>query len=176
MILKKSRNEFISKIEDFNQKIEVAREMMLDDEIAPAEYRKIKELANNEINLLESDLFRIEETPKINIKPIVEKAFKLFSEIDKLYEKSNLEQKKLIIQSIFPQKIDYKSEIGRTQKSNFLASTIYLKNSELRPKKKGQNHSKMSLSHTGWLMGLEPTTLGTTNQYSNQLSYNHRIF
>ena len=176
VILKKSRNEFISKIEDFNQKIEVAREMMLDDEIAPAEYRKIKELANNEIKLLESDLFRIEETPKINIKPIVEKAFKLFSEIDKLYEKSNLEQKKLIIQSIFPQKIDYKSEIGRTQKSNFLASTIYLKNSELRAKKKGQNHSKMSLSHTGWLMGLEPTTLGTTNQYSNQLSYSHRIF
>ena len=28
----------------------------------------------------------------------------------------------------------------------------------------------------GWLMGLEPTTLGTTNQYSNQLSYSHRIF
>jgi hypothetical protein len=25
-------------------------------------------------------------------------------------------------------------------------------------------------------MGLEPTTLGTTNQYSNQLSYNHRVF
>lgn len=29
---------------------------------------------------------------------------------------------------------------------------------------------------SGWLMGLEPTTLGTTNQYSNQLSYNHRVF
>lgn len=46
----------------------------------------------------------------------------------------------------------------------------------IRSKKKGQNHSKMSLSHYGWLMGLEPTTLGTTNQYSNQLSYSHRIF
>ena len=26
----------------------------------------------------------------------------------------------------------------------------------------------------GWLMGLEPTTLGTTNRCSNQLSYSHR--
>ena len=27
----------------------------------------------------------------------------------------------------------------------------------------------------GWLMGLEPTTLGTTNRCSNQLSYSHRM-
>jgi len=26
------------------------------------------------------------------------------------------------------------------------------------------------LPHTGWNMGLEPTTLGTTNRCSNQLS------
>jgi len=26
----------------------------------------------------------------------------------------------------------------------------------------------------GWLMGLEPTTLGTTIRCSNQLSYSHR--
>ena len=25
----------------------------------------------------------------------------------------------------------------------------------------------------GWMMGFEPTTLGTTNRCSNQLSYNH---
>ncbi len=28
---------------------------------------------------------------------------------------------------------------------------------------------------SGWMMGLEPTTLGTTNRCSNQLSYNHRV-
>ena len=27
----------------------------------------------------------------------------------------------------------------------------------------------------GWLMGFEPTTLGTTNRCSNQLSYSHRV-
>ena len=27
----------------------------------------------------------------------------------------------------------------------------------------------------GWLMGLEPTTPGITIQYSNQLSYSHRV-
>jgi hypothetical protein len=27
----------------------------------------------------------------------------------------------------------------------------------------------------GWKTGLEPATLGTTNRFSNQLSYNHHI-
>ena len=27
----------------------------------------------------------------------------------------------------------------------------------------------------GWKTGFEPATLGTTNRYSNQLSYNHHV-
>ncbi len=30
--------------------------------------------------------------------------------------------------------------------------------------------------NSGWMTGLEPATLGTTNRCSNQLSYNHRVF
>ena len=29
---------------------------------------------------------------------------------------------------------------------------------------------------SGWEMGFEPTTLGTTIRYSNQLSYTHHLF
>ena len=32
------------------------------------------------------------------------------------------------------------------------------------------------LEKMGWMTGLEPATLGTTNRCSNQLSYNHRVF
>ncbi len=46
---------------------------------------------------------------------------------------------------------------------------------EIRFKKTGQNPFEKLLPRQGWLMGLEPTTLGTTNQYSNQLSYSHRF-
>ena len=33
----------------------------------------------------------------------------------------------------------------------------------------------MNLSCFGWEMGFEPTTLGTTIRYSNQLSYTHHL-
>ncbi|MDF2456198.1 MAG: hypothetical protein K0R51_2191 [Cytophagaceae bacterium] len=36
------------------------------------------------------------------------------------------------------------------------------------------SHFKPTL-FIGWMMGLEPTTLGTTNRCSNRLSYNHRV-
>ena len=42
----------------------------------------------------------------------------------------------------------------------------------LMQKKKG---SFQEISPFGWLMGFEPTTNGTTNHYSNQLSYSHRF-
>ncbi len=34
----------------------------------------------------------------------------------------------------------------------------------------------MNLFRLGWEMGFEPTTLGTTIRYSNQLSYTHHLF
>jgi hypothetical protein len=40
--------------------------------------------------------------------------------------------------------------------------------------KKALNFFK-AFQNPGWLTGFEPATLGTTNQYSNQLSYNHHF-
>ena len=74
------------------------------------------------------------------------------------------------------EKLVYDGYRFRTTLVNDTAQYIFLKNKELRAKKMEQKSSKKSLPHNGWLMGLEPTTLGTTNQYSNQLSYNHRVF
>ena len=58
--------------------------------------------------------------------------------------------------------------------ATFFVSKFFLKlrlekNSDT--KKASVNWRK--LSNFGWKTGFEPATLGTTNRYSNQLSYNH---
>ena len=40
----------------------------------------------------------------------------------------------------------------------------------------GLGFSPNPMFSMGWVMGLEPTTLGTTIRCSNQLSYTHHIF
>ncbi len=177
-VVQNERKALLSKIRECNQRVERARELMLDSDLEPAEYRKIKEESTAKINLLEKDLEPIESqtSTKKDIAPILINAIKNLCEIDKIYDQACLEGKKLLIITLFPQKLSYNFTTDRTQKSNSFAEFIYLKNSDLRAKKMGQKSSEKTLSHYGWLMGLEPTTLGTTNQYSNQLSYSHRFF
>ena len=58
----------------------------------------------------------------------------------------------------------------------FLGSHLPLKPSAWRwllPKRKPRTFVRGLLG--GWLMGFEPTTLGTTNRCSNQLSYSHHV-
>ena len=45
--------------------------------------------------------------------------------------------------------------------------------SQTRQQKKEAQRTSFCL---GWEMGFEPTTLGTTIRYSNQLSYTHHLF
>lgn len=57
--------------------------------------------------------------------------------------------------------------------SNYFLEFQQLKSRNFSPQKKPRISSK--LLHSGWLTGFEPATRGTTNRYSNQLSYNHHF-
>ncbi len=72
--------------------------------------------------------------------------------------------------------MEYNGDRYRTALVTETVQRFFLINKKLQSNKKGQKIIKNLLPCYGWLMGLEPTTLGTTNQYSNQLSYSHRFF
>ena len=97
--------------------------------------------------------------------------------LDLFYENSNVEGKRYPNELLFSEKMEYSGDLYyRTRRVNEIAEIMYLINNKLKAIKKGKRLLKIFCPVTGWLMGLEPTTLGTTNQYSNQLSYNHRVF
>ena len=152
--------------------------MLLDNDIDAIDFRSIKADGNEKISILEAKLSELNTKNQaiLNIRPIAARAISNLSNLDLFYENSSVEGKRYLISCLFPEKLVYNGDRYRTLLVNEIAEHIYLKNKELEAKKMGRKSSEKTSSHWGWLMGLEPTTLGTTNQYSNQLSYNHRIF
>ena len=172
------RKLYMKQIQELNKKMERARDLLLDNEIEAIDFRAIKVECNEKIAILEAKLTEINSKNKavLNIRPIAEKAINNLMNLDLFYENSSVEGKRYLISCLFPEKMEYNGDRYRTPQLNEIAEHIYLKNKELEAKKMGRKSSEKTSSHCGWLMGLEPTTLGTTNQYSNQLSYSHRVF
>jgi site-specific DNA recombinase len=172
------RKNFIQQINQQNKKIERARELLLDNCLDATDFRTVKSECNTIIERLEGRLNEINSRNKksLDIKPIAKIAMENLKNLDVFYKNSSPEGKRYLISCIFTDKLVFDGDRHRTTQVNEIASHIYLINKELEGKKNGSKSSEKTPDHQGWLMGLEPTTLGTTNQYSNQLSYSHRIF
>jgi len=132
------------KIAESNQKIERARELMLDGEITPAEHRKVKEEVGSTVVSLESHLrsLNVQKSTPNQVKNLAEKAVRLLCELDKLFEICSIEAKRLLIGTFFPEKLTFSEGRCRTLKVNRVAELIYLKNKELRAKKAAKNFLK----------------------------------
>jgi site-specific DNA recombinase len=145
---------------------------MLNNDIDSSDFRLIKEQCNEKINRLEAQLNHLtaENAVILDTRPIAKQAIEGLRQLDKFYENAGVEGKRYLVGMLYPEKLTYSEEECRTTKMNEAAELIYLKNKKLQAKKKGQKSLLKTLPHKGWNMGLEPTTLGTTNRCSNQLS------
>jgi len=97
------------------------------------------------------------------------------SNLNIIYNNEGIEDKRRIIGAIFRKKFTFQDLQDRTAVLKDSFEYMFLINKNLKIKKTGQKTFENLLPREGWAMGLEPTTLGTTNQYSNQLSYAHRF-
>jgi hypothetical protein len=156
-----------------------AREMLLTGDIEPVDYKALRmdhEEKVYTINLKISELKGLLDE-KMDIETAADNAVNVLSELPRLYQKVNISAKRYLVGIIFNGLLVYDKDGYRTTEVDSIATVTYLKNKELQGNKKGEKYLKKTLfPNDGWMMGLEPTTPGTTNQCSNQLSYNHRVF
>ncbi len=166
------RKEYMDKISESNKRLGKARDLLLNGDIDGSDFQEVKTECNKNVEILEARLNDLvnQNYAVLDIRPILHKALENLKRLDIFFEKSCVEAQRVLIGTIFKEKMDYENGKYRTSLVNEIAGFIYLKNKELELKKKGQKPFKKSLPHNGWNMGLEPTTLGTTNRCSNQLS------
>ena len=137
------RKQLLADLTEANNHLVKARELLVTGEIEPGDYRLIKSDCEEKINRLEA---KIADVPKekTDTKTLFNKMVKTLSNVSNLYAESNVQTKREIICSMFPEKWVLQDFKHRTPKMNGCVEFIYQINSALRDKK---NETDCDFSH-----------------------------
>lgn len=113
------------------------------------DYREIKSECNQEIKRLENQLAATKPERVSNHSKYIDRALERLSRLDLLYENGDIETKRELIGSIFPEKLCFSKTGYRTRRINVLVGFIYQINNGLCGKKMREKR-KNRLTLIGW--------------------------
>ncbi len=101
-----------------------ARNMFIDNKMDSEDYNDVKREC--EISLVQLEAKRAElSIGEINIEPLIAKSINLLSNLDSIYRDADIERKRLLINTIFPEKLTYNGNSYRTERLNEAVKLIY---------------------------------------------------
>lgn len=121
-------------------------------------YKDTKTERKGQIDKSKNELSRhLAESKEVNINIRLEKALMAITNISSMYQNADIELKRFIIGSIYPEKLEFDGTAYRTVRRNIIAEYIFKINRELRNKK---NENYESIFHNSRFVpevGIEPT-------------------
>ncbi len=143
------------KIEALNEKIIKLQDLRVDGGIELDDYHQAKARYQNQLE----DLKELEENQKkqSEVLKIYRNGFSKLQTIDKEFVKSDIEHKRKLIGSMFPEKLQFEENGVRTADINPLLLKIASINKGFKGKKKRDKSKKNDLSHDVLKVGIEPT-------------------
>ena len=132
-----------------------ARELLLNDDIEPDDYREIKRECERQATVLESKVAHISRNPT-DIQPQIETAIDVLEHLDQHYMIASTDVKRHIVDSIFPDKLVFDGSSYRTARVNEAVRIIFNLGAAFLENKMGQTSHLCDLSHEVIPLGLEP--------------------
>ncbi|MCC8409067.1 recombinase family protein [Mucilaginibacter sp. UR6-1] len=155
--VKDDRKNVLREIDEQNDRLRKARELMLTGKIDPEDYGLIKKETQVILNKLEAKITEQGENP-LRIDILLPKAVETIASIHDLYQVADNETKRAIAGSMYPEKMHFDGEQHRTARTNEVAEAIYMISSWLRDKKRRASTDKSALPTWVRPPGLEPGT------------------
>ncbi len=155
------KKRIIQEIDRLNARLSVARNKLLSETIDDADYMEVKNECKAQIEILEGKMSKGGlNNKKVNIEKSLDRALQSIVNIPKLYREGEINTKRAIIGSIFPEKLEFDGKAYRTARMNVITNHIFQINRELLPKKNRTKESKFHLSCLVAKTGVEPVTSG----------------
>src|SRR5690606_34673117 len=153
------KKQMAQEIDKLNARLSVARNKLLSEIIDDEEYLEIKDECRKRIESLEEQLSKeSSDTKKINIEKSLDRALKYIENIPKMYSEGEINTRRGIIGSIFPEKLEFDGKTYRTSRINVIANYIFQINNGLLQNKNRTNENKFHLSCLVARRGIEPVS------------------
>ncbi len=131
------RTNIISEIDTLNKRYQNALLKNADGEMADDDFQEVKRLTKGNIEVLERRLNDL-AVVGTEIKDLVASTLKKVANIARRYENGDIEEKRLIVSSMFPDFLEFDGTRHRTPRLNSAIALIYQNSSRLQDKKMGQ--------------------------------------
>ena len=153
----KERKSLLDELDTLNARMQKARIQKVEGALDDEDFVLIKKETNTRIERIENLLGQLADNYK-EIDSLMESAVCQLYKLDERYKNGTSEEQRLILGSIFPEKIVFDGAIHRTTKVNEVIALIYQNTSKLQGKKNGTDLFFLDLSQKVIPLGFEPRT------------------
>lgn len=120
------KKKISEEIDRLNARLSVARNKLLSETIDDEEYLEIKKECKQQIESFEEQLSKDGlNAKKVNIDKTLDKALQGIVNIPRLYKEGEINTRRAIIGSIFPEKLEFDGRTYRTSPMNVIANYIF---------------------------------------------------
>jgi site-specific DNA recombinase len=144
-------------IKTLEEKLSYIRDLLSSKQIEPADFREMKAEYSSQLEKLEARLSAYAHD-HVDIDDLLNKGLSSLLKLDYVYETGEVDKKRDVISSMFPEKMTFDGTQLRTTRINEAVRLIYTLNTDF-----GQNRNRTSWSDTNLscevgMTGFEPTT------------------
>ena len=147
----------LSQLEELTKELTNARRLMLKNDLEPSEYRELKAEYQPKIDNLEHRLANY-SVKSNSIDELLDRAINKVTQLDKIYKDGTTPEKRQIVSSIYPQKLQFDGFAFRTPRLNEVIRIICSMDAGFDEMKNGTSSDFTSMSHEVIPLGLEPRT------------------
>ncbi len=167
------KGQLLKQIKELEDKLSYARDLLSSKQIEPEDFRVMKSDYSSKVEKLEAKLRGLSDN-NMNIKNLLDKGIDNLLKLDYIYETADIDKKREVISSMFPEKLHFENNSLRTSRINEAVSFIYLIDSDLGGNKKGQIKNKFDLSCKVGVARFELTTFCSQSRRDTGLRYTPR--